>query len=72
MARFLWFYEDQRRGLALIRGHGVRDVLDLAGVTTARWSPSGRGYVVPIGVIADVAAAAEISGVIYRTKVVTG
>jgi hypothetical protein len=65
---FLWAYEDPARGIALIRGRGVSEALDLAGVSTARWSAAGKGHVVPIAVIADVAAACDHLGIVFRQK----
>lgn len=67
----VWIYEDTARGVALLRGRAVPDVLGIAGITSARWSTSGKGHVVPIAAVSDVAAACEYAGVIHRTKAVT-
>lgn len=66
---FLWIYEDRARGLALIRGLNVKKVLELAVVLDrARYSTSGRGWVLPIDTIADIAAMADYSSTPYRVK----
>lgn len=59
-----WVHEDHVRGVALIRGRGVRPYLP----TTARWSVVGKGHVVPIDTVPDMLAAAELDGVRYRVK----
>lgn len=65
--------EDPTRGLALIRGRGVRQVLIRAGKdASARWSESAKGYVVDLTDLADVIAAAEHSRAIVRTKTMDG
>lgn len=65
-----WIYEDHARGLALIRGRSVDPLLDvvLDARNRARWSLVGKGWVMPIAVAADIAAAAEVEGVPYRVK----
>jgi hypothetical protein len=67
-AEFLWVYEDRQRGLALIRGHGVQRVLELAGVANARFSVTGKGWVVPGVDVPDVVAMAQYDGVVVRFK----
>lgn len=70
---FLWLYEDAGRGLALLRGRGVADVLDAAHVRDhACWSVAAKGYVLPLPAVADVCAVADVLGVPYRVKAVDG
>ena len=64
---FIWAYEDPARGLALLRGREVPRVLKLACVT-GRWSVTGRGMVVPLDTMPDIAGMAEYAGVPYRIK----
>ena len=41
---FLWVYDDQPRGLALVRGLNVREALKAAHLSDrARWSDAGHG-----------------------------
>lgn len=68
---FLWVYDDPARGLALLRGLNVKSVLEAAGaLDVARWSVSGKGYVVPAAMVADVCAMADYANVPYRVKAV--
>lgn len=68
---FLWIYDDSSRGLALLRGRNVKSVLRSAcALDVARWSVSGKGWVVPGDRIADVCAMADYEGVPYRVKAV--
>lgn len=61
--------EDRERHLALVRGLNVRRVLELAGVMEgARWSPSGKGYVISSAALADIAAMADYTHTPYRMK----
>lgn len=63
-----WVYDDPARGLVLIRGD-VRDLLDEAGVSErARWSTTGKGYVLAAGDLADVLATADYRNRRYRIK----
>lgn len=64
---FLWIYEDTARGLCLIRGKNVRDVLEAAGVEGI-WSVTSKGLVVPIADLPDVCAHADYLNVPYRVK----
>lgn len=66
---FLWVYEDRARGLALVRGLNVKSVLESAAVLdVARWSTAGKGYVLPLEKIGDVAAMADYLNTPYRVK----
>ena len=68
---FLWIYDDPTRGLALIRGRSVKAVLIAAGaLDAARWSVSGKGWVLPGAKVADVCAMADYENVPYRVKAV--
>lgn len=52
-------YADRAREVALIRGKYIRDVLDSLGAPY-RWSESGRGMVVTLGVAHDLEALAQL------------
>lgn len=68
---FLWVYDDPSRGLALLRGRGVKAVLQSAGaLDVARWSMSGKGWVVPGARVGDICAIADYENVPYRVKAV--
>jgi hypothetical protein len=69
----LHVHEDQVRGLALVRGLGVLEVLKYARVDrVARWSEAGKGWVLPVDRLADVVAMGEYVGAVIRTKQVGG
>lgn len=65
---FLWVYEDSERGLALIRGHAkpVLEMADLLGV--ARYSVTGKGWVIPLDAVANFACMCDYSNTPYRYK----
>lgn len=66
-----WVYEDRARNLALIRGNPrtVREVLELAVLTEeARWSSSGKGWVLSLDHLPNLAAMADYAGAPYRCK----
>jgi hypothetical protein len=66
---FLWIYEDHDRGLALVRGLNVKQVLGSTDVLDeARWSVAAKGYVVPMAAVPNLCAEAECQGVFYRIK----
>lgn len=68
---FLWIYDDPGRGLALLRGRNVKVVLESAGaLDVARWSVTGKGWVLPAARLADVCAMADYENVPYRVKAV--
>lgn len=45
---------DPDRGLALVRGPSARHVTELLAAEQRRWSPSGRGWVVPADAVSDL------------------
>jgi hypothetical protein len=66
---FLWIHEDHARGLALIRGLNVKQVLVSTDVLDeARWSVAAKGYVVPLDALPNLCAQAECRGISYRIK----
>lgn len=69
-----WIYEDHARGLALLRGRTADEALDALpdGRRTARWSTAGKGYVIPLPLLGDLCAVAEMIGLSYRVKQVVG
>jgi hypothetical protein len=66
----VWATTDVVRGVALITGIGnllpVLDYADLRATTT--WSPSGRGWVVPLGSLSDLACACDVMAVPFRER----
>lgn len=65
----VWVYDDQARGLALLRGARTPALLDVAGLTkAARWSVSGHGWVISRDHLPDLTAQAEVAGVPLRFK----
>jgi len=72
-ASVLWVTEDRERGLALVRGLNVQRVLELAcALDGARWSPSGKGYVVSADQLPDIAAMAQYTNTPYKVKTLGG
>jgi hypothetical protein len=51
---------DERRGVALVRGPSARRVTGLLAAEQRQWSPSGRGWVVPIDVVPDLRCYGEV------------
>jgi hypothetical protein len=51
---------DEQRGIAPVRGRSARRVTQLLAAEQRQWSPSGRGWVVPADVVADLRTFAEI------------
>jgi hypothetical protein len=66
----VWTTLDQDAGLALVTGRGdLVGLLDYAGLRgVARWSRSGRGHVIPLDRVADLACAADWLSVPYRER----
>ena len=66
MTRGIWVFltVDPRRGIALLRGDGARQVIDVfgpgaSGDFTATYSQPARGWVIPERLVADVVAYCE-------------
>lgn len=64
----LWCTTDETQGRVLLTGTvDVRRLLHRLAIP-ARWSASGRGYVVPARLLGDVLAYAETTGVVTRCR----
>ena len=73
MREFVWLYEDRVRNLALIRGVRDKAIFSTAGINdSVRWSTTGKGWVMPLGDVADLCAAFDLAGIVYRFKQVAG
>jgi hypothetical protein len=63
----VWVLRDEARGICLVTGKGhdelVREIAPLA-----RWSRSGRGWVISLSEAADLACVADISHAICRER----
>lgn len=65
----VWCYVDDARGLVLLRGARVRELLDAAGAAElARWSVAGHGHVLARQHLADLAAYADREHIPLRFK----
>ncbi|MFF0268658.1 hypothetical protein [Kribbella sp. NPDC004536] len=64
---FIWAAVDQERDLALLTGRGVGGLLADAGITK-RWSASGKGYVVTLPELSDIACWCTEERIPYRER----
>lgn len=68
-----WIYEDPARNLALIRGNPatVREALEYAGMSdAAKYSVTGKGWVISLECLPNLAAMSDYAGIPYRIKMV--
>lgn len=63
----VWATVDRTAGVALITGKG-HDVLVHEVAPRSRWSRAGRGWVVTLSELSDLACLCEERGAIYREK----
>lgn len=62
--RLLLITHDDRKGVALVRGSRAGDLVRLVDDGKARWSESGRGWVITKASAVNLAAYAEYAGLL--------